>query len=523
MKEQLKKADLFGLAIIAATLIAYSVRNVWSWYQTVTIIIGALLVVVSVALKAGDIRTQMGRRSTRFGINSAVSVILFLGILGFINYLGAQHSKRIDMTAEKLESLSDESVQVANQVPQDLHIRAFYQGGEYAPDRDLLQRYSSQNKKISYEFIDPDKQPQLAQQYNVTVYGESPNPMTGENVRSGTLILEMAGKTERIEKQSDALREEDVTNSLMKIVKGQKKTIYFTEGHGEKQITSSDRSGFQAAAKELERVNYVVKTVNLATEQKVPDDATVVIMAGPTIEPVSTELDLLDGYLAKGGAVMLLLDPPPAPGLADFAKKWSIDVGANLVVDASGMGRLFNAGPEYPVVTKYGAHKITEKLKNTMTVFPLVRSVSPAMPPVEGVMTQELLSTGDRSWAKGNLKEGSSLEFNEKTDKKGPISIGVLASKDLQEGKKGRLIIIGDSDFASNSLFNFQNNGTLFRNAVTWLAQDENFISIKPKTPGDRPLTLTEAQGKLVSYVVLLLLPGSILATGISVWMKRRR
>lgn len=522
MKEQLKKADLFGLAIIAATLIAYSVRNVWSWYQWVTLAIGALLVIVSVVLKSGEIRTSMGRRSARFGINSAVSVLLFIGILGFINYLGAQHYKRIDMTAEKLESLSDESVQVATQVPQDLHIKAFYQGGESPADRDLLQRYSSQNKKISVEFIDPDKQPQLAQQYNVTVYGETPNPLTGETVRSGTLILDMAGKTERIEKQSEGLREEDVTNALLKIVKGQKKTIYFTEGHGEKQIAGNERSGFSTAAKELERVNYVVKPVNLATEQKVPDDATVVIMAGPTIEPVSTELDLLDGYLAKGGAFMLLLDPPPAPGLTDFAKKWSIDVGANIVVDASGMGRLFGAGPEYPVVTKYGPHKITEKLKNTMTVFPLVRSVSPAMPPVQGVLTEELLTTGDRSWAKGSLKEGSTLEFNEKTDKKGPISIGVLATKDAQ-GKKGRLLVIGDSDFASNSLFAFQNNGTLFRNAVTWLAQDENFISIKPKAPGDRPLTLTEAQGKLVSYVVLLLLPGSILATGISVWMKRRR
>src|SRR5262249_49806999 len=157
------------------------------------------------------------------------------------------------------------------------------------------------------------------------------NPLSGESVRSGTLVLEMGSKTERIEKQSEALHEEDVTNALLKIVKGQKKTIYFTDGHGEKQTTSAERSGFQTANKELERVNYTVKTVNLATEQKVPDDATVIIMAGPKIEPVSTEIDLLDGYLNKGGAVFLLLDPPPAPGLTDFAKKWSIDVGADIV------------------------------------------------------------------------------------------------------------------------------------------------------------------------------------------------
>src|SRR5947207_1195049 len=116
MKEQLKKADLFGLAIIAATLIAYSVRGFWTWYQTAAIVIGALLVVASVVLKMGEIRTRLGRRSARFGINSATSVILFVGILGFVNYLGAQHQKRVDLTSEKIYSLSDESIQVANQV-----------------------------------------------------------------------------------------------------------------------------------------------------------------------------------------------------------------------------------------------------------------------------------------------------------------------------------------------------------------------------------------------------------------------
>src|SRR4249919_4322261 len=121
MKEQLKKADLFGLAIIAATLIVYSTRSVWTMYQTIAAIVGGLLVVVSIALKLPDIRAGLGRRSTKFGINSATSVILVLGILAFVNYLGAQHAKRVDMTSEKIFSLSDQSVQVAAQVKEDVH------------------------------------------------------------------------------------------------------------------------------------------------------------------------------------------------------------------------------------------------------------------------------------------------------------------------------------------------------------------------------------------------------------------
>ncbi|HET9131006.1 MAG TPA: hypothetical protein VFO86_08670, partial [Terriglobia bacterium] len=142
MKEQLKKADLFGLAIIAATLIVYSTRSVWNMYQTIAAVVGGLLVVISFVLRWPDIKAGLGRRSTKFGINSATSVILLIGILGFINYLGAQHSKVIDMTTEKAFSLSDQSVTVVKQIKEDVHIKAFYPGpGEYAPDRDLLRLF----------------------------------------------------------------------------------------------------------------------------------------------------------------------------------------------------------------------------------------------------------------------------------------------------------------------------------------------------------------------------------------------
>src|SRR5215470_11839516 len=201
MREQLRKADILGLVIIAATLISYSVRG-WTNYHTALIIIGGILVVASLAVKSDDIRTGLGRRSARFGINSAASVVFFIGILAFVNYLGAQHVKRVDTTSEKIYTLSDESTKVAQQISQDLHIRAFYPGGEYAPVKEVLELFKAKNNKISYEFIDPDKQPAVAQRYQVTQYGEFSNPLSGESVRNGTLILEMGGKTERIEKQS---------------------------------------------------------------------------------------------------------------------------------------------------------------------------------------------------------------------------------------------------------------------------------------------------------------------------------
>jgi ABC-type uncharacterized transport system involved in gliding motility auxiliary subunit len=521
MKEHLKKADILGLAIIAAAVISYSVRSIWSTYQTIAVILGGVLVVASLAVKTDEIRSSLGRRSSRFGINSAVSVLFLLGILVFVNYLGAQHVKRVDTTSEKIYSLSDQSASVAQQVKQDLKIKAFYPGGDYAPAKDLFELYKAKNNKISFEFIDPDRQPQVAQQYNVTQYGESQNPMSGESLRYGTTILDMAGKTERIEKQSEALREEDVTNALMKIVKGEKKTIYFVQGHGEKSIDDTEKNGYSTAKAGLEKDNYTIKTLNLVQENKVPDDASVLVMDGPTSEPFPNELELIDGFLNKGGSVAIFLDPPPAASLSDFMKKWSIDVGNNIVVDASGVGRLFGAGPSIPLVTKYSRHKITERF-NVMTFFPLVRSITAAKEPANGVTVSSLFESNERSWGETDTKSNE-VSFDEKKDLKGPVSLAVVATKDLPENKKGRLVVFGDSDFASNGAFGLQGNGNLFLNTVSWLAQDESFISIRTKNPEDRRLTLTEAQGRLVSYVTLLFLPVGVLAAGISVWMKRRK
>jgi len=142
--------------------------------------------------------------------------------------------------------------------------------------------------------------------------------------------------------------------------------------------------------------------------------------------------------------------------------------------------------------------------------------------PAAGITVEKLLSSNERSWGETDMKSPEA-SFDEKKDLKGPVSLAVVATKDLGNDKKARLIVYGDSDFASNGFSGTQGNGNLFMNSVSWLAQDESFISIRPKDPTDRRLTLTEAQSRMVSYVSVVLLPISILIAGISVWMNRRK
>ena len=343
MKEYLKKADILGLAIIAAALITYSVRSTWSVYQTIAVAAGGIVVLASLVAKFDDIKAGLRGRSARFGANSVTSVLLMVGILGLVNYLGAQHVKRFDMTTEKIYSLSDESANVAAQVPEDLHIKAFFPGGDDPSARELLELLPGKNNRISFEFIDPDKQPQIAQQYAVTTYGASSNPLSGESVRYGTLVFEMGGKTGRIEKPAEPLREEDVTNTLLRIVKGEQKTVYLVEGHGEESIDDTDRTGYSVARGVLERENYIVDHQSCPAKPGtcgcVPSG-----YGRPTSEPFPNELDALDTYLKNGGSALILLDPAPGAALKDFMAKWSVDVGNNVVLDATGMGRLLGIG-----------------------------------------------------------------------------------------------------------------------------------------------------------------------------------
>ena len=520
MKETLKKLDLVGLVIIVGAMVVYSVREVWTLYQTIAVVVGAMVVVVSIASKLDEIQARLKRRSTGFGINSGLSVVLLVGVLGFINYLGARNEQRFDLTTEKIYSLADQSVSVSGQVEQGAHIRAFYPAGDDIPTRELLELYAARNSQITFEFIDPDRQPQLAEQFDVSVYGDFNNPLTGQTFRFGTVVLEMEGRQERIEKQSEPLREEDVTNALMKLMKGEQKVVYFIEGHGEKLIAETERTGLDVARKALERESYVVETLNLVREETIRTDAAVLIWPGPQTEPFPEEVEKVNAYLEQGGSVFVMVDPPPAVSLGSLLARWSLAAGENFIVDASGVGRLFGAGPDIPLVSQYGNHAITQRF-NVMTFFRLARSISLADDVEGGLNVTELLTTSAQSWGESDL-ENTEASFDPQQDLGGPVTIGVVITKDLDENEKTRLVVFGDSDFASNSFFGQAGNGNLFLNTVNWLAEDENFISVRPKVPEDRRLTLTQSQGRITFYISLVLLPLSIVAAGISVWMTRR-
>jgi ABC-type uncharacterized transport system involved in gliding motility auxiliary subunit len=393
-------------------------------------------------------------------------------ILSIVAILALENCARIDQ--QKRIGLSQESVRLAGQVQQQVKIKAFFPGGADASTRDLLLPYQNLNKKISVEFIDPEKQQEVANNYAVTIYGEFKEPTKSTMVRYGTVVLETGARKERIEKEG-TVNEEDITNALARLIKGETKTIYFIEGHGEKQITNTDRTGYSITVGKLRSNNYAVKTLNLVHESRMPDDTSVAIIAGATSEPSSKEIEILDAYLQNGGSLLLLVDPAPAPSLNKLTKKWSIEVDDDFVVDASGKGRFIKAGPDVPLVMTYGTHRITERVHKVMTFFPFARSVAPA-PPTEGITVEPLAITDAQSWGERTLKPP--VTFDEKSDIEGPLNVALVAVKKQGASTKSRLVVFGDSDFPANAFAAQQSNMNLFIDTVTWLAEDQDFISI---------------------------------------------
>jgi ABC-type uncharacterized transport system involved in gliding motility auxiliary subunit len=403
-----------------------------------------------------------------------------------------------------------------------MQILVFAQETEFPTFRDKLKEYAYISKNISTEYIDPDKKRTVAQENQVQQYG--------------TIVFKYKGRTERVTSSS----EQDITNGIIKVVSGTQKKVYFTQGHGEKDTASSERDGYATIAGALGRENYTLDKVVLAQTGAVPDDAAVLVIAGPRTDFFPNEIDALKKYLAKSGKLLLEIDPPEKPDSPPFtnliaiAHEWDMQVGNDVVVDASGMGRLIGTDESVPVAANYPQHPITQRF-NYLTAYPLARSVVPISGGVDNHTAQTFIETSARSWGETDLKSlmtTGKVAFDEGKDLKGPVSIAATASaasasdaaKIETDAPKAetRVAVIGDSDFASNSVIGIQGNRDMFMNTIGWLSQQENLIAIRPKEADDRRVTMTATQQTNVMWLSLLVIPACIFGSGVYTWWRRR-
>ena len=515
-----------AMGIWAAGRTEFTLPAVWDQYRAYLAWAGLTCLVVYLLSQWRDIAGMSSGRQARYGGMSAASVLIVLGILVAVNYIGRQQNKRWDLTAAQQYSLSDQTYNVLAALDAPLEIIAFAQDTSLQEYRDRLAEYEYASPQVTTQFIDPDKQRTLAEQYDVQQYG--------------TIMFNYQGRSERATTNT----EQDITNGIIKVVTGQQKRVYFTQGHGEKNPETSEREGYSSTSQALVRENYLVETLVLAQSDGVPDDADVVVVAGPRTDLFPQEIEALEAYLARAGKVLLLLDPPEQvdsaaiPNLVGLAAEWGIEVQDAIVVDVSGMGRLIGTDASVPVAVSYPEHPITSRF-NLMTAYPLARAVLPISGGVNARFAEGLVESSDRSWAEVDVRallDTGEVSMDEATgDRPGPISLAAAASaavldEETDSGtdeeptlpKQSRIVVFGDSDFSTNAFIGIQGNQDLFMNTVGWLSQQEDLIAIRPKELDDRRITMTASQQSNVTWMSLLMIPGVIFGAGVYHWWQRR-
>ena len=524
-----------GTALVFGAVGVRLFRPEWNQYAYWAAWAGLACVLLYMAAQWRDIADSFRRRQTRMGSIAVSTVLVVLAILVAVNYLSSRRNKRWDLTANQQFTLSEQTTQLLQKLDAPLNVRVFDRPTEFDRFRERLDEYAYVSNKVSVDYIDVDKQPALATQNQVTAYG--------------TVVLDYKGRTERV----TSSEEQQLTNGLIKLLTGQERTVYFVQGHGEKDPSGSARDSYSQISSALVSENFKTETLVLAQQGSVPANATVVVVAGPKVDLLPPEIEALRKYLDGGGKLLVLIDPvekgnTALTNLAAFVREWAIDVGNNVVVDASGMGQLLGTDASVPVAARYPSHPIVEGFR-LLTAYPLARSVTPVSGGTNNRSAQLFIESSPNSWGETDtaaLFESGKVENNQDKDLQGPVGLGAAVSiaapnaarpaeQDADDGAKPadganadapkpetRVAVIGDSDFAADFALGIQGNRDMFLNTVNWLAQQENLISIRPKDPEDRRLTLTSSQQRAVQWFALLVLPMTIFGAGISSWSRRR-
>ena len=511
------------------------------------------------------------RRSTQVGSGALVSTIAMVVILGLLNVLSVRNLYRVDLTDTGRFTLSPETQEVLKNIKQPLTLYVFDKQ-QMPEDRELLQNFRRQNPNFAFEFVDPNMSPDLAKKFDIK-----------NTTASRDVHLELPSKNRKQFVQSIApqqrLSESRLVSSLIQIQSDRKPRIYFTQGHGERSLEPGDKN-YSLVVKALQDKNFEALPLNLAQTANVPPDAALLVLAGPSKPFFEAELQAVQAYLNQAGNLMVLIDPDAQPNLDALLKTWGIVLDTRVAIDASGTGQLFKLGPAAPIVQDYNGnnHPITKDLGKNISFYPLARPLE--IQPVEGVAATPIALTNEKSWGESNLQE-KPVKLD-KGDRPGPLPLAVALSRQVQVlppqpapspspspspspivdpetgeleipptpdpiasptpsstpsptispsptvsptpiPKESRLVVFGNSTFATDQFLLAQINGDVFLNSLTWASQtDGQALSIRPRDVTRRQLSATPQQVTIVILLSAVALPLFGFALAAFTWWRRR-
>ncbi|MGJ3253357.1 MAG: GldG family protein [Elainellaceae cyanobacterium] len=522
--KRLKYAFWLGPVLVIMGLTAGLVAGDWGPLPLGLLIAGIVLVGLWLILESTTLPGVWQRRSTQAGTNALIATLALIVILGLVNFLAVRYIQRIDLTENQLFTLAPQTQTVIENLQQPVKIWIF----EQTPDpfeRELLDNVRRQNELLSYEYVDPQVEPQISSRFGVQAFGE--------------VYLE-SGDEQRLIKQGNSpepLSERQLANGILQITSDRQTKVYFVQGHGEKPLEPG-QNGLSQAIAELQDENYITEPLNLAESPGVPEDASVIVLAGPTQALLDAEVQALDAYLDRQSGLLLMVDPGVQTGLDDLYDEWNLRITNRLIIDPG------SRPPTVPIISNYGDHPITQDFANNFSLYPESQPIDLISEP-EDITATPLLLTSDRVQT-AEIGEDGTVQLDPDSPPEGPLVLGAAlnrpveadtpspeqspeAADDTEDDEtaefspEARLVVIGNSTFATDGLFGEVLNGDVFLNSVSWLSQDdEQILSIRSKEPTNRRIILNQQQLVIIALTAVAILPVLGFGGAIALWLRRR-
>jgi ABC-type uncharacterized transport system involved in gliding motility auxiliary subunit len=508
-----KTALLWGAAGILSIALLFA-RLVYPEYLWLTIGLSVALV----ASLAGLIhfnRKALHGRSTAYGVNSAITVLLVIGLVGVLDFLGTRYNYKFDLTKDKLHTFSDQTQKLVKGLKAPVKATFFSKIGQREQFRPLLENYHALSSRFELEYVDPDRDPTRAKAAGIKKYN--------------ALHLQAGSRESTV----DDPTEEKITNALLKLVREKNSTLCAIVGHGERSFSSNEADGYATIKKSLSDQSYEITDVNLVQTGKLPEGCEAVAIIGPTKAFFPPEIKVLSDYLAGGGRAIIALDlnvkgSEFAPEILELLKNWYVKADPVMIIDP--ISKQFGVDASAPVVANYAKDSpITRDFSlQNISVFPFLRplDILPGAP--SGLKVEWVARTTPNSLAITDLKQiaAGSVSVNPSKTKAGPFNAVVTVSgktKDSKASRDTRLVVIGSANLSNNNYSRFGANSDFFLNSVGWIMEDENMITIRAKDDSATTLNMSQKEGVVIGLLTVFVIPLLIALAGIVVWIVRKK
>lgn len=496
-----------GLSFVSMTLIRYIIGE-WVPFCWVALGLTILFTGVPFYLDRAFFKSFFGMKTTKQGLSMGSMIILVFAALVFVNLIGVRHQKVFDFSLEQVNTISDQSIKLLKGLDSDLKVLFFYKKGVEGNEenrklfRDLIKRYQDQSSFVKLDFVEVNERPDLASEYGV-------------DKGSGVVFLDYKGRRNRIEK----IDEQELTSALVKVTRTEDKHIYYVLGHGERSPDDGkEATGAQALKLLLEGNRYQFRTLSLPENPVIPQDAAVVMIAGPIRQFQDFEIKALQDYLKRGGALFLALEPQQTTGLEKVLGPVGLVLDNSYVMTLVNtvLGKGVNQGPTVATVFDPTSSITKPFPKGEVTLFRYPGHIKRLSSAQSDVTHIELIKTNENSMSFQSL----SLAGEGPT---GPFTLAMeVKGKYLDSEKEFQLVVFSDADFLSNQLLYQNLNRDLLLNSVASLAREESLISITAKEPMVTRMALTDTKFGLFLFGFAIPVPILLLIASITLWVKRR-